>query len=230
MTLIECRDARFSYEGRIVAEELTFAIEEGDYLCVVGENGSGKSTLIKGLVGLKTPTGGSVCFCDALLRDQIGYLPQQTPVQRDFPASVREVVLSGTRALFYTQREKELACEKMRLLEIEDLAQTSYRELSGGQRQRVLLARALCAAKKLLVLDEPAAGLDPLVTEQMYQIIARENAANGMTVVMVSHDVPSAIRYAKHILHLDHTPRFFGEAAQYAQTADAQAFLKGGAQ
>lgn len=229
MNLIECRGAGFSYEGRAISRGLTFDVAEGDYLCIVGENGSGKSTLVKGIVGLKAPSEGTIRFCGGLTKKQVGYLPQQTQVQRDFPANVSEVVLSGTRALFYTKKERVLAMEKMELLGITQLAPRSYRELSGGQQQRVLLARALCAAGRLLVLDEPTAGLDPLVTEQMYEVLAKENKARGMTVVMVSHDISAALRYADHILHMDHAMRFFGTAEEYRNSDAAREFLGGDA-
>jgi len=226
-TLVQCSDLGFSYENRMVCEQINLNINEGDYLCVVGQNGSGKSTFIKGLVGLKAPAKGKIDFCE-MTRSDIGYLPQQTAAQKDFPASVQEVVLSGTRALFYGAKEKRLAKEKMEQMEIADLADRSFRDLSGGQQQRVLLARALCAAKKLLVLDEPATGLDPIVTEQMYELIAQQNQQYGMSVVMVSHDVSSALWYADHILHLENSMRFFGTTEQYLETSYAAQLLGGG--
>ncbi len=229
-TVLRCDHAAFSYEGRQVSKDITFCLHRGEYLCIVGQNGSGKSTLVKGIVGLKAPCAGSVSLCGGLTRSMIGYLPQQTQMQRDFPASVQEVVLSGTRAFFHGRVQRQLAKSKMQLLEIEDLARCSYRALSGGQQQRVLLARALCAAQQMLVLDEPAAGLDPLVTQQMYRIIAQENRARGMSVVMVSHDVKSAVQYADHILHLNHEPVFFGTTQAYCQSACGKAFLEGDAQ
>ena len=229
-TVLQCEHAGFAYDGREVVKDITFCLQRGQYLCIVGQNGSGKSTLVKGIVGLKTPCAGHILLCGGLTRDKIGYLPQQTQVQRDFPASVREVVLSGTRAIVYTRTQRQLAQSKMRLLEIEELARCSYRNLSGGQQQRVLLARALCAAERMLVLDEPAAGLDPLVTQQMYKIIAQENRTRGMSVVMVSHDVRAAVQYADHILHLHHTPVFFGTTQAYCQSACGKAFLGGDAQ
>ena len=170
MALISCRDVSMTYENTVALRDLSFTVESGDYLCILGENGSGKSTLIKGLLGLKTPTRGSITFGDGLRRNEIGYLPQQTQIQREFPACVSEVVLSGclNRGLpFYTKADRSRARENLAKLELSGLEKRSYRELSGGQQQRVLLARALCATRKLLLLDEPVSGLDPVATAHM---------------------------------------------------------------
>ena len=207
MSLISCDNLAFAYDGVTVLHGLNFKIEQGDYLCILGENGAGKSTLMKGLLGLKKPSAGNVTFGEDLRAREIGYLPQQTPVQKDFPASVREVVLSGCLSgmgmrPFFGKAEKERAARNMEALEITDLADRCYRDLSGGQQQRVLLARALCATKKVILLDEPVAGLDPLVTINMYKLIERINSEMGITVIMVSHDVQAATNYASHILHL----------------------------
>ena len=193
----------------------SFSVAQRDYLCVVGENGAGKSTLISGLLRLKKPFSGTICMGGGLLPGEIGYLPQQTAIQKDFPASVYEVVLSGClnrlgAKPFYTRAEKALADENLRRMEIENLKNRCYRELSGGQQQRVLLARALCAARKVILLDEPAAGLDPVVTQSLYGLIRQINEEMGITVIMVSHDIRAAIRYAKHILHLRQSQLFFG--------------------
>ena len=190
MALITCQDVTLGYENTRVAEHLSFTVEEGDYLCIVGENGSGKSTLMKTLLGLRAPLAGHIAFGDGLRKNEIGYLPQQTPIQRDFPASVQEVVLSGCLARcglrpFYSKEEKALAARNMERLGITPLARRCYRELSGGQQQRVLLARALCATRKLLLLDEPVAGLDPKVTAELYDLIAELNRADGITVIMI---------------------------------------------
>ena len=226
---IECRNLALGYDGKVVAEGLDFEVCQGDYLCIVGENGAGKSTLIKTLLKLNAPIRGEVVLNDELTSGGIGYLPQQTEVQRDFPASVREIVLSGCLKKsgfrpFYTKEQKKIATENMKKLGIENLEKCSYRELSGGQQQRVLLARALCASEKILLLDEPAAGLDPVVTTEMYSVIEELNKS-GITVVMVSHDINSAVRYAKHILHISHKPLFFGSAEDYVNSNVGRAFL-----
>ena len=173
MSLISCENLAFAYEGMTVLQNVNFTVGQGDYLCIIGENGAGKSTLMKGLLGLKKPSAGSVTFGDGLRAREIGYLPQQTPVQKDFPASVQEVVLSGCLSgmglrPFYGKEEREKAARNIEALEITDLKDRCYRDLSGGQQQRVLLARALCATKKVILLDEPVAGLDPRVTINMY--------------------------------------------------------------
>lgn len=230
MSYIVCKDAAFEYEGETVVGGLNFTVNKGDYVCIVGENGSGKTTLLNGLLRLKQPQTGSIEFADSLTQNEIGYLPQQKAAQKDFPASVYEVVLSGRLASrgmrpFYTKADRDAATENARRLGISDLLDKCYRELSGGQQQRVLLARALCAAKKLLLLDEPAAGLDPAATQDLYHIIEETNKETGMAVIMVSHDIPSALKYAGFILHLNHRQEFFGTAAEYAASDAAQAFF-----
>lgn len=230
MTLIQCTDLILAYEDQTVLTDLSFSVNRGDYFCIVGENGSGKSTLMKALLGILKPVRGSIAF-DGLTRAEIGYLPQRADIQRDLSASVREVVLSGTlnrsRSLFYTRKQKELAEESMRTLHIDDLADQSYRDLSGGQQQRVLLARALSATSQLIVLDEPITGLDPLAAEDFYQAIDLLNKEKGITIVMVSHDIPSAIRYANRILHLGHSSRFFGTTDEYTVSDLGKRFIGG---
>jgi len=229
-TQISCRDLKLGYEGRIVTENLTFEVNRGDYLCVVGENGAGKSTLIKALLGLNPPISGSLTFPGGLKAAAIGYLPQHTAVQKDFPASVREIVLSGCLGRggfnpFYTRSQKASADRQMERLGITNLKNRCYRELSGGQRQRVLLARALCATEEILLLDEPVAGLDPKGTKEMYEIIENLNKS-GVTVIMVSHDISAAVKYATHILHLGPTPLFFGPKSSYVKTDIGKMFTE----
>lgn len=232
MALIKCENVSIGYEGQTVVRDLNFQINTGDYLCIVGENGSGKSTLVKSLLGLKGVESGRIVFGDGLKQNEIGYLPQQTDVQKDFPASVYEVVLSGrlnSRGLkpFYTSSDRQQAYEKMEILGFRDLAKQCFRDLSGGQRQRVLLARALCATKKLLLLDEPVTGLDPLVTAEFYQLIRQINRDSGIAVVMVSHDIESAVEDASHILHLQEKVLFFGTAEDYRRSRVGRTFLGG---
>jgi zinc transport system ATP-binding protein len=233
MALITCQNASFGYEGNVAVSGLNFKVRSGDYLCIVGENGSGKSTLIKGLLRLIQPLGGKVMMGDGLKANEIGYLPQQTAAQKDFPASVYEVVLSGRLSArgfrpFYTSRDKKTALENCKRLGIENLQHRCYRELSGGQQQRVLLARALCATRKLLLLDEPVAGLDPMVTEDLYRMIDEINKETGLTIMMVSHDIRSAVKYSNHILHLRGTQVFYGKTADYLASEIGKEFLGGG--
>ena len=218
MPQLICKDLSLGYEGKTVAKDISFTVNKGDYLCIVGENGSGKTTLIKTLLHLRQPIGGSVETGDGLAPNKIGYLPQQTEVQRDFPASVKEIVLSGClphcgNRLFYTKKEKAIAAHNMEKTGITHLANKCYRELSGGQQQRVLLARALCATEKMLLLDEPVAGLDPKATAEMYDTISALNK-EGITVIMVSHDITAAVKNASHILHIG-SPTFFGTKRDY---------------
>ena len=226
---IVCREATLGYENMTVAQGLDFTVSEGDYLCILGENGSGKSTLIKTILGLKPVDAGSIDWV-GLTPKEIGYLPQQTLVQRDFPASVREIVLSGCLSKtglrpFYGSELKALAKENMERLGIADLSKRCYRELSGGQQQRVLLARALCAASKVLLLDEPVTGLDPKAQNDLYELIKGLNAG-GITIIMVSHDVNAAVRYASHILHIGHQKQlFFGSKEAYLNSRIGKSFL-----
>jgi len=229
MPQLTCQNLTLGYEGKIVVSDLSFAVNAGDYLCVVGENGSGKSTLMKTILKLKTPMSGEIATGEGLKQKEIGYLPQQTVVQKDFPASVREVVRSGClnrRFLrpFYNHAEKRMAEDNMKKLEIAALAKRCYRELSGGQQQRVLLARALCAARKILLMDEPAAGLDPKAAAGMYRLIQTLNS-DGITILMISHDIAAAVRYASHILHIGgQSALFFGTKSDYLKSKTGRAY------
>lgn len=218
MALITAQNLTLGYDSRIIVEDLNFSVNAGDYLCIVGENGSGKTTLMRTMLRLQEPVRGRVLFGDGLKENEIGYLPQQTLVQKDFPASVKEIVLSGCQGRcglrpFYNAEEKALANQSMERMGISGLAGRCYRELSGGQQQRVLLARALCATRKALLLDEPVSGLDPNATAGMYGLIKELNR-EGITVIMVSHDVGAALRYATHVLHVG-TSVFFGSKSEY---------------
>ncbi len=234
MTLITIQNLSLGYDSHVIAENLNFSVNTGDYLCILGENGSGKTTLMKTLLHLQEPISGQILIGDGLKKNEIGYLPQQTLVQKDFPASVREIVLSGCQGRcglrpFYNKEENKLAEDNMRRMGITDLANRCYRELSGGQQQRVLLARALCATQKVLLLDEPAAGLDPKVTAEMYNLIADLNR-EGITIIMISHDIASAVRYASHILHIG-VGIFFGTKDEYLKSDIGKYYLmrqKGG--
>ena len=220
MTVIKAENLSLSYDKNKVVTNLDFEIEQGAYLCIVGENGSGKSTLVKAIMGLKKPSGGKLFVHEHAKAPFAGYLPQQTEAQKDFPASVYEVVISGClggKGLFgfYSKADKAKAEDCMKKTGVYDLKNKCYRNLSGGQQQRVLLARALCSAKNMLLLDEPASALDPVSSEEMYKTVKRLNEENGMTVVMVSHDIEAAVKYSSHILHLDNTALFFGKTGDY---------------
>ena len=218
--LIVCRDVSLGYEGKPLLQHLDLTVREGDYLCVVGENGSGKSTLMKGLLGLLSPLSGEIVRAPELRDGAIGYLPQQTRAQRDFPATVYEVVLSGYLNrkgfhFFYTPAQRSGALMNMGKLGILELKDQCYRELSGGQQQRVLLARALCAARRLLILDEPITGLDPAAAQDLYKTLAYLNQKEGMAVVMVTHDLKAALRSARTVLHIGRRGTFLGTPAEY---------------
>ncbi len=232
MALLTCTDLCLGYEGQKIVSGLNFSVESGDYLCIVGENGSGKSTLMKTILGLQAPVSGKIVTGDGLKPNEIGYLPQQTVVQRDFPASVWEVVISGCGNRtglrpFYNKEEKRLAKENIEKMELTPLTKRCYRELSGGQQQRVLLARALCATQKMLLLDEPVSGLDPKVTSEMYALIEKLNKEDKITIIMISHDISAAVRYANRILHIGQDV-FFGTKDEYVKSSTAREFLKEG--
>lgn len=233
MAIIECNNLSFAYDGRTVLSDLNFKVQDGDYLCIVGENGSGKSTLMNGILGLMKPKSGEIIFGDGLKSTQIGYLPQQNSAHQSFPASVFEVVLSGrlnSRGIlpFYSKDDKETARNIMDSLGIMPIRNKSFMELSGGQQQRALLGRALCATKKALLLDEPASGLDPLVTRDLYGTIQNLSKDMGITIIMISHDIRVAVDYASHILHLKNRQVFYGTAEDYRQTDTGKLFLSGG--
>ena len=234
---IICKNLSLGYESNVIVKNLNFNVNAGDYLCIVGENGSGKSTLMRTLLSLQKPISGELEFSDGLSSDKLGYLPQQTFIQRDFPASVWEIVLSGRCSKegfkpFYSKEDKAIAMQNIKKMEIENLKNRCYRELSGGQQQRVLLARALCATTKALLLDEPVSGLDPILTNQMYELIDNLNKKEKITIIMISHDLESALKYATHILHIG-KEIVFGTKQDYLNSSIGKGFLsnrEGGAQ
>ena len=230
MPLLTFENIAIGYENNIILDNLSFSIECGDYLAILGENGAGKSTLLKTMLGLIPPLKGKIIFDREVKRTEVGYLPQQTAVQRDFPASVWEVVISGCLAKnglrpFYTKEDKALARENIKKMGLEGLEKRCYRELSGGQQQRVLLARALCSSDKLLVLDEPVTGLDPKATNQLYEIVDSLNK-EGITVIMISHDLP-VLKHANKVLHIGHNT-YFGSKEDYFKSTPYLALAKGG--
>ncbi|MBE6995772.1 MAG: ATP-binding cassette domain-containing protein [Ruminococcaceae bacterium] len=227
--LITCRDVSLGYEGQSVLEHLDLTIHAGDYLCIVGDNGSGKSTLLRGLLGLLSPLSGTIERAAELQNGAVGYLPQQTKAQRDFPATVMEVVLSGCLnrkglRIFYSAAEKSAALMNLGKLGILELKDKSYRDLSGGQQQRVLLARALCAADRLLILDEPITGLDPAAAQDLYKTLAYLNEKEGMAIVMVTHDLKAALRSARTVLHIGHRGTFLGSVEDYLASPQGRRF------
>lgn len=231
MAQLTCENVSLGYDNKTILSNLSFSVNSGDYLCIVGENGSGKSTLMRTMLGLQKPMSGEISLGDGLKKGEIGYLPQQTDVQKNFPASVKEIVLSGCQARaglrpFYNNQEKEMAANAMKKMRIEEFSKRCYRELSGGQQQRVLLARALCATQKILLLDEPVSGLDPKVTAEMYELISGLNK-EGITIITISHDIDVAISEASHILHICDKP-FFGTKEEYLKSELGSKFIEQG--
>ncbi len=229
MVQLSCKNLTLGYGEKILVENLSFQVNSRDYLCIVGENGTGKSTLIKTILHLQQPLKGEIFLGDDIKPTEIGYLPQQTVVQKDFPASVREIVLSGCQGRagwrpFYNKEERLLAARNMAKMDITQLGKRCYRELSGGQQQRVLLARALCATQKMLLLDEPVTGLDPKATSDMYRMISDLNKNDGISIIMVSHDIEEAVQYATHILHIDRHI-FFGTKEEYLKSSIGKQYL-----
>mgnify|MGYP000882741223 FL=1 len=231
-SLIECSHVDFGYENQDAVVGVTMTVNPGDYICIVGENGSGKSTLMKGLLGLLKPTSGTISISEELKKNGIGYLPQQTAAQKDFPATVFEVVLSGCLSRrgsrpFYSAKEKKLAKESMERLGITEISSHCYRDLSGGQQQRALIARALCATDKLLILDEPIAGLDPAAIAEFYQMIRGLNEKEGVAILMVSHDIGNVVKQADKILHLKREVLFYGSTKEYINSDAGRIYLGG---
>lgn len=229
MAQLACRNLCLGYDGKEILHNLSFEVNAGDYLCIVGENGSGKSTLMRTVLGLQAPLSGTIEMGGGLKQNEIGYLPQQTVVQRDFPATVQEIVLSGCQGRcglrpFYTKEDRQLADYNIRRMGLEKLVKRCYRDMSGGQQQRVLLARALCATRGMLLLDEPVSGLDPMVTASMYQLIETLNRDDGITIIMISHDMEAALHYATHILHLG-AHFFFGTKEEYMHSNVGKSFV-----
>ncbi len=234
MAQLTCENVILGYEKTAVTGCINFSLNKGDYLYIIGDNGSGKSTLMKGILGLRKPMEGKITFGDDLKQNEIGYMPQQTVVQKDFPASVEEIVISGCLSRsglrpFFSKQDKMLVDEMLAKMEILDLKKRSYRELSGGQQQRVLLARALCATRKMLLLDEPVAGLDPETTEEFYELIKKLNKEENVTIIMVSHDMHAVSQYASHILNLVKEPVFFGTKEEYLSLKQKEQEDKNGA-
>ena len=229
MIQLNCQNLSYGYDGHIAVSGLNFSVQAGEFLLIAGENGSGKSTLIKGLLRLIPPMEGSITFSPEFAPYQTGYLSQQSAAKQDFPAGVFEIVLSGNAGKhwffpFYRQQDKRRAEENMSLLGIEDLRDRCFRELSGGQQRRVLLARSLCAAEKLLVLDEPFAGLDPLISVELYRLLAKINRERGMTIIMASHDIEAA-SCARKVLHLQRQQLFFGSMDEYLKSETGKNFF-----
>jgi len=222
MKILSSHQLTVQYEQTVALKNISFQLNEGEYLCIVGENGSGKSTLVKALLGLVKPKSGQIYFASTVNREEIGYLPQKTLAQLNFPASVYEVVLSGCLNKrkwrpFYSKAEKERALQNMKRLAIADLRNKSFQNLSGGQQQRALIARALCATEKILLLDEPVTGLDPATTAGLYQLIQKLNHELGLTVIMITHDIGSGLTHATKVLHLQKEVMFYGSVEEYQQ-------------
>lgn len=220
MSQLECRNITIGYEKDTVVSDVSFSVEKGEYISIVGENGTGKSSILKGILGLIPLRGGVIELEDRLLKSHIGYLPQQNPMQKEFPASVYEVVLSGCQngkgiSPFYSRKAKDAARKNIARLGMEEYIKKSFADLSGGQRQRVLLARALCATERMILLDEPVTGLDPVAIREMYTLIRRLNRELNITIIMVTHDMEKALEYSDKILHLSREAYFFGNVEEY---------------
>lgn len=232
MSQLTVKNLNLAYEGKGVVNNLSFQVMKGEYIGVVGENGSGKTTLMKSILGLIKPQSGEISFADGAKRGVVGYLPQHTTAQNDFPASVKEVVMSAfagkTILPRYSKQMKQTAMDNLRRLNVADLCDRPFRELSGGQQQKVLLARALCATSDMLLLDEPINGLDVNAADEMYALIKELNQ-NGMTVIMITHDIENALNNADKILHLSKDGHFFGTPSQYLACEFGAMFIKGGA-
>ncbi len=221
MAQLECKNLTLGYGTKTVIENLSFSVNKGDYLCIVGENGSGKSTLLKCILGLNKGYTGEI-----IKETRIGYLPQKSEIQSNFPATIEEVVLSGTisnnvRSVFYKKEDKERAMQVMQILGIYDIRKKCFADLSGGQQQRVLIARALCATKDIIILDEPTNGLDPSIAKQIYELLEKLKKEENITILMVSHDIERALKYADTVVELiDGRITFIGNPQEYKLGGD----------
>lgn len=228
--LLECKNLSVSFDGRPIIEDLSFTVNENDFICIVGENGTGKSTLTNAMLGLIPITSGNIEL-HGICKSDIGYLPQKLKVENNFPASVYEIVMSGFVGKsifnpFYTKSQKCKAEDSIELLSIDGIKSRPFTELSGGQQQRVLLARAICAAEKLVLLDEPVTGLDAQSSDNFYKLIMHLNSEHGVAVVMVSHDIERSVQFAGKVLHLGADNYFFGTVDEYKATDYYKNFLK----
>lgn len=228
--LLECKELCVFYEGKQILNNVSFEIYDGDFVCIVGENGAGKSTLTNAILGLLPVASGTITM-HGITKSDIGYLPQKFKVAANFPASVKEVVMSGFVGKtffspFYSKKQKCKADDAMRLLGLDSIKNRSYLELSGGQQQRVLLARAVCAAEKLVLLDEPVTGLDIAATNNFYNLICHLNTHHDMTILMVSHDIETAVKYCGKVLHLGDGVQYFGSAKEYTNTGTYKRFVQ----
>ncbi|MDO4526548.1 MAG: metal ABC transporter ATP-binding protein [Candidatus Saccharibacteria bacterium] len=219
MKLIELKNLSLGYDGNAVLKNLNISIDEGDFICIVGPNGAGKSTLVKGILGLLKPLNGEVVY-HKLKQNFIGYMPQETQVDANFPASVFEIVLSGTLNRlglkpFYTNKEKQIALFNLKFLGIESLKDKNFCDLSGGQRQKVLLARSLSATSKLLILDEPSNNLDSKSKRELYKKIVTLNQKQGITIIMITHDLDHDSLLGNKILSLREDDLFFGSTKEF---------------
>ncbi len=229
MNLIKSENLTLAYDKKIIIDKLSFEIDSGSYLCIVGENGTGKSTLIKGLLGLKKPSGG-VLSLNGITNREIAYLPQKNDIQRDFPANVEEIVSSGylTRLksrLFFNRADRKIINDYLNQFGLEKMAKAPYKSLSGGQQQRVLIARALCSGARLIILDEPTASLDPIIASELYGLISHLNKAHNITIIMVSHDLEPALKYATHILQLGTKSYFYAAKEEYINSDMGRTYM-----
>ena len=227
--MIKLENLTIGYDNQIILKDVNLSINEGEYVCILGANGSGKSTLLKTVLGLIKPLTGKIIIDK---KTSIGYVPQAKMLQQDFPATVNEIVMSGCLKKmkwrpFYTKKERDLANKNMKLLQISSLKNKSFSELSGGQQQRALIARALCATNKVLFLDEPFTALDGYGALKLYGILKKLNRDEHVTIVVISHDVDTILRYASHVIHVDETIVFDGTKEEYLESSFMKEY-KGG--
>lgn len=225
MPLIEFKDLCIGYEHKVIIKNINLEINDGEYVCVFGDNGVGKTTFLKTILGLIPPLSGSIIIEDTFNKKEVGYLPQRMQLKPEFPASCFEIVLSGcVNRLkiwpFYRKSHRDLAIEKMKLLGVANLKDKPFRVLSGGQQQRILLARALCATDRLLILDEPFTGLDYHAAKSLYDLLEKINKQLNVTIIVVSHFMEDILAYSTKVVHLSKEEVFCGTPEQYVQKFD----------
>lgn len=222
--LLICRNLAVGYDGIRQCENISFTLHEGEHLSVIGRDGSGKTALVSAILGLDSPMEGEVTYCGGLKRSEIGCMPQNDMLMGN--ARVLDTVLAGClggmNKWFVGRGEKQRAMDCLTELGAADLAARRMGELSGGQRQRVLLARALCSAERLLILDEPLRGLDAVAAEELLCLIHRIGEERNVSVIFINPPTPRGT-----VLHLAGKPVFYGTAEAYASSLPGQYFAAG---
>ncbi|MBQ4354189.1 MAG: ATP-binding cassette domain-containing protein [Clostridia bacterium] len=221
--LLTCQNLTVGYEGVRLCTDISFTLHTGEYMSIIGPSGIGKSALAGTILGVQKPAEGEVIYENGMQRTDIGCLPQEQVIRSS--VTVREVVLEGclhhTKKWFVGRAEKEFAMHNLERVGLADFAKRRFGDLSGGQRQRVLLARALCSAKKLLILDEPMHGLDAYAKDEIFHEIVKINES-GIAVMLIDANAVDGT-----VLHLSDRQLFCGSVTDYIRSVPGQFYFMG---